>query len=68
MVVNTYVSLPRWHVDTMVWIARRGMAVTLFLIVASLSLATVRQAGINPLTLGVTLRIVISISSLNTIP
>ena len=39
MVVNTYVPLPEWFVSAMVWIAKRGMVVTLFLIGASLSLA-----------------------------
>ena len=64
MVVNTYVALPDWFVSTMVWIARRGMVVTLFLIGASLSLSTVRQVGVKPLILAVVLWIVISISSL----
>lgn len=64
MVVNTYVNLPEWFVGTMVWIARRGMVVTLFMIGASLSLATVKQVGIKPLLLALTLWIVISISSL----
>ena len=30
MVVNTYVPLPQMFVDAMVWIAKRGMVVTLF--------------------------------------
>lgn len=64
MVVNTYVALPTWFVDTMVWIARRGMVVTLFLIGASLSLTTVRQVGVKPLLLAVTLWIIISLTSL----
>lgn len=64
MVVNTYVALPQWFVDVMVWVARRGMVVTLFLIGASLSIATVRQVGVKPLLLAVLLWVVISISSL----
>ena len=32
MVVNTYVPLPQMFVDAMVWIAKRGMVVTLFLL------------------------------------
>lgn len=64
MVVNTYVALPGWFVDTMVWIARRGMVVTLFLIGASLSVATVRQVGVKPLLLAILLWIVISLTSL----
>lgn len=64
MIVNTYVNLPGWFVTAMVWIARRGMVVTLFMIGASLSLSTVRQVGVKPLLLAVILWIVISISSL----
>lgn len=64
MVVNTYVPLPQWFVDTMVWIARRGMVVTLFLIGASLSFASVKAVGIKPLFQAVVLWIVISITSL----
>ena len=64
MIVNTYVSLPEWFVNAMVWVARRGMVVTLFLIGASLSLATVRQVGIKPLLLAISLWVIISLSSL----
>ncbi len=64
MVVNTYVPLPEWFVSTMVWIARRGMVVTLFLIGASLSLQSIKNVGIKPLIQAVALWIVIGISSL----
>lgn len=67
MVVNTYVALPGWFVDTMVWIARRGMVVTLFMIGASLSVATVRQVGVKPLLLAILLWIVISLTSLGVV-
>lgn len=63
MVVNTYVTLPSWFVDSMVWIARRGMVVTLFMIGASLSLKMIKSVGIKPLLLAVALWIIISISS-----
>ncbi|MBD5233573.1 MAG: putative sulfate exporter family transporter [Bacteroidales bacterium] len=64
MVVNTYVALPQWFVDVMVWIARRGMVLTLFFIGASLSLASIKSVGIKPLIQAVILWIVISVSSL----
>ncbi len=64
MIANTYLPLPQWFVDIMVWIARRGMVVTLFCIGASLSLASIKQVGIKPLLQAVALWIVISISSL----
>lgn len=64
MVVNTYVPLPQWFVDVMVWVAKRGMVVTLFLIGASLSIASIKQVGVRPLLQAVILWVVISISSL----
>lgn len=64
MVVNTYVTLPAWFVSSMVWIAKRGMVVTLFLIGASLSIASIRSVGVKPLLQAVLLWIVISVSSL----
>lgn len=64
MLVNTYVALPQLFVDIMVWIARRGMVVTLFCIGASLSLASIKQVGVKPLLQAVALWIVISVSSL----
>lgn len=67
MVVNTYVAIPDWFVSVMVWIARRGMVVTLFLIGASLSLTTVRKVGVKPLLLAVLLWVVISLTSLGVV-
>ncbi len=64
MVVNTYVALPAWFVSSMVWIAKRGMVVTLFLIGASMSIASIRSVGVKPLLQAVLLWIVISVSSL----
>lgn len=64
MVVNTYVALPDAFVSVMVWIARRGMVLTLFLIGASLSLASIKSVGVKPLLQAVILWIVISVSSL----
>ncbi|MDE6160922.1 MAG: putative sulfate exporter family transporter [Muribaculaceae bacterium] len=72
MVANTYLPMPEWLTSALVWVARRGMVVTLFLIGASLSLATVKQVGVKPLLLAIALWIVIGVSSLfvvlNTIP
>lgn len=64
MVINTYVALPEWFATTMVWIAKRGMVVTLFLIGASLSLASIRSVGVKPLLQAVILWVVISLTSL----
>lgn len=64
MLVNTYVNLPAWFVDAMVWVAKRGMVVTLFMIGASLSLSTVKSVGVRPLLLAILLWIVIGVTSL----
>ncbi len=64
MVVNTYVPLPEWFVSIMVWIAKRGMVVTLFLIGASLSLSSIKSVGIRPLVQAVALWVIISVVSL----
>lgn len=64
MLVNTYVSLPEFFVGAMVWVAKRGMVATLFMIGASLSLSTVKSVGIRPLLLAVLLWIIIGVSSL----
>lgn len=64
MVANTYLPLPEWLTAALTWVAKRGMVVTLFLIGASLSPATVRQVGVKPLLLAVALWILIGVSSL----
>lgn len=64
MLVNTYVALPEAFVSTMVWIAKRGMVLTLFFIGASLSLKSIKQVGVRPLLQALTLWVVISITSL----
>jgi len=64
MVVNTYCALPGWFTESMVWVAKRGMVVTLFFIGASLSVKMVRSVGVKPLLLAVLLWIVIGVSSL----
>lgn len=64
MIVNTYVALPAAFTETMVWIAKRGMVVTLFMIGASLTVKMIKSVGIKPLMLAVALWIIISASSL----
>lgn len=64
MIVNTYVALPEWFVTSMVWIAKRGMVATLFLIGASLSVGMIKSVGVKPLLLAVALWVIISLTSL----
>lgn len=64
MIFNTYVPMPSQFTDCMVWIAKRGMVVTLFMIGASLTLKMIRSVGVKPLMLAVALWIIISFTSL----
>jgi uncharacterized integral membrane protein (TIGR00698 family) len=63
MVVNTYCNLPAALTTSLVWLAKKGLMVTLFCIGASLSLKTIKSVGIRPLLLAVALWILIGVSS-----
>ena len=63
MVINTYCSLPQQLTSSLLWIAKKGLVLTLFLIGASLSLSTIKAVGIKPLILAVALWIIIGIGS-----
>jgi uncharacterized integral membrane protein (TIGR00698 family) len=67
MVINTYMPLPDAVTNVLVWIAKRGMVVTLFLIGVSLSLKTIKEVGVKPLILAVLLWVVIGVSSLSVV-
>ncbi|MBD5229595.1 MAG: putative sulfate exporter family transporter [Bacteroidales bacterium] len=63
MLVNTYLNLPAWLTEELVYIAKKLLVVTLFFIGASLSLATVKRVGLRPLLLAILLWIIIGVSS-----
>lgn len=63
MVINTYCGLPAALTSTLVWLAKKGLVLTLFFIGASLSLKTIKSVGTTPLILAVALWIVIGVSS-----
>lgn len=63
MVINTYCGLNHSISAALVWIAKKGLVLTLFFIGASLSLKTVKQVGVKPLLLAILLWIVIGVSS-----
>ncbi len=63
-VVRTYVPLPESFYEGVVFLAKKGLTITLFLIGASLSLKTIRSVGVKPLIQGVILWVVISVVSL----
>ena len=64
IVLNTYVAIPQQFTHAAVWFAEKGMVVTLFLIGASLSRKMIRSVGTKPLTLAVTLWVLIGVTSL----
>jgi len=63
-VARSYVPLPDAFYETMVFLAKKGLTVTLFLIGASLSLKTIRSVGVKPMIQGVVLWVIISLVSL----
>ena len=63
MVINTYCNLPEELSRLLVWIAKKGLILTLFLIGASLSLKTIKSVGFKPLLLAVMLWTIIGIGS-----
>ncbi len=67
MIINTYLPLPQILVGSLVWVARRGMVLTLFLIGASLSLSSIKAVGVKPLVLAVIIWLVIGAGSLGVI-
>jgi len=63
MIINTYCNLPSALTSTLVYIAKKGLVLTLFLIGASLSLKTVKAVGLKPFILAVALWVIIGVSS-----
>lgn len=63
MIINTYCNLPVEISSWIVWLAKKGLVLTLFFIGASLSLKTIKNVGTTPLILAVALWIVIGVSS-----
>ncbi|MBE6306614.1 MAG: putative sulfate exporter family transporter [Bacteroidales bacterium] len=64
MIINTYLTLPSSLTTGIVWFAKKGLCMTLFLIGSGLSLEVLRSVGARPLIQGVLLWIVIALLSL----
>jgi uncharacterized integral membrane protein (TIGR00698 family) len=64
MLANTFLPLPAFLTSELVWLARKGLTLTLFFIGASLSKDVLQRVGIRPMVQGVLLWIVIGVSSL----
>lgn len=67
MVINTFCSLPEALTSTIVFASRKVLCMTLFLIGAGLSTASLRSVGVRPLILGVTLWVIISLATLGVV-
>lgn len=63
MIANTYCGIPAAVSDTVVFVAKKALVVTLFFIGAGLSVGMVRKVGVRPLLLAVLLWIIIGVSS-----
>lgn len=63
MVVNTYCGIPAEVSEWLVWLAKKGLVLTLFFIGASLSINTIKSVGTLPLLLAIALWIFIAVSS-----
>lgn len=63
MIINTYCGLPVALTDTIVYISKKALVVTLFFIGAGLSLQMVKKVGVRPLLLAILLWIIIGVSS-----
>ena len=67
MLANTYLPMPSWLTEVLVWLAKKGLVLTLFFIGASLSLKMIKSVGSRPLLLALALWMVIGISSLTVV-
>lgn len=67
MIANTYLSIPQEVSGALVWLAKKGLTVTLFLIGAGLSRRVIKNVGIRPMVQGVILWIFIGLISLGVI-
>ena len=67
MIANTFLPIPDAVSSSMVWLAKKGLTVTLFLIGAGLSRQVIKQVGFRPMVQGVFLWIFIALLSLGVI-
>ncbi|WP_416277237.1 YeiH family protein [Parabacteroides bouchesdurhonensis] len=67
MIANTYLSIPEMVSGSLVWLAKKGLTVTLFLIGTGLSRRVIKNVGVRPMIQGVILWIFIGLISLGVI-
>lgn len=63
MVANTFLPMPEILTGNILWLAKKGFAVTLFLIGTDLSLKVIRTVGVRSILFGVILWAFISLLS-----
>lgn len=64
MIISTYLPIPTAITESIVYLSKRLLTLTLFLIGAGLTRSALTQTGYRPLVLGITLWIVIGVISL----
>ncbi len=67
MVANTFLPIPAVVGEAIVWLAKKGLTVTLFLIGAGLSRGVIKQVGFRPMAQGIMLWIFIGLISLGVV-
>lgn len=67
MVANTFLAIPEQVSGALVWIAKKGLTVTLFLIGAGLSRKVIKQVGLRPMIQGILLWVFIGLVSLGVV-
>lgn len=63
MVINTYCGVPEAVSQTIVYLSKKALVVTLFFIGAGLSIGMIKKVGFKPLLLAILLWIIIGVSS-----
>ena len=67
MLANTYMNIPEKISSGLVWLSKRGLTLTLFLIGSGLSRAVLKAVGLRPMVQGIVLWIFIAVMSLGVI-
>ncbi len=64
ILINTYIPFVSEYSSYLVWVAKKLLVTTLFLIGLSLSIEKIKKVGWRPLVLGITLWVLISVGSI----
>ena len=63
MIINSYCNIPHSISNSIIYFAKKGLVITLFLIGASLSFSNIKKVGLKPLILAISLWFIIALSS-----